>query len=145
MSNDIKIKLNDNMVRQAFNEQATAGLEEIGLRAEDYAAALTPVGTPESTGIQGYIGGTLKNSMTHKVVGKAVYIGTNVEYAPYVELGTGIYATDGTGEQSPWIWIDKNGKGHWTRGMKPNHMIKKAASEHNDEYKDVLKKHLKKG
>lgn len=132
MSNDIKIKLNNNMVRQAFNEQAMAGLEEIGLRAEGYAAALTPVDT-----------GNLRNSITHKVSGEAVYIGSNLKYAPYVELGTGIYATDGTGRKSPWVYIDKDGIGHRTNGMKPNHMIKKAASEHNDEYKDVLKKHLK--
>ena len=54
-------------------------LEEIGLAAEGYAQALTPVDT-----------GTLRNSITHYVDDdeKAAYIGTNVEYAAYVELGT---------------------------------------------------------
>ena len=44
----------------------------------------------EMTGIAGYIGGTLRNSIAHQVVAdeNAVYVGTNVEYAPYVELGT---------------------------------------------------------
>lgn len=32
--------------------------------------------------------GRLKNSISHAVSGNDVYIGTNVEYAPYVELGT---------------------------------------------------------
>lgn len=92
------------------------GLERVGQAAEGYAKDLCPTGTEESTGIPGYIGGTLKNSITYAVSGgpaaissytdeagnmkgrysgnapddkdKAVYIGTNVEYAPYVELGT---------------------------------------------------------
>lgn len=68
----------------------TLALEMLGMKAEKYAKALCPVGTPESTGIKGYMGGTLRNSITHKVdAGQGVvYIGTNVEYAPYVELGT---------------------------------------------------------
>lgn len=65
-------------------------LEMIGIKAEGYAKALCPVGTPESTGIPGYVGGTLRNSITHQVDMSVdgVYIGTNVEYGPYVELGT---------------------------------------------------------
>lgn len=65
-------------------------LEMIGIKAEGYAKALCPVGTPESTGIPGYRGGTLRNSITHQVDLSidGVYIGTNVEYATYVELGT---------------------------------------------------------
>lgn len=118
MGGEIKLKINSGLVSQASDIQIARALEKIGLKAEGYAANLTPVGTPESTGIPGYIGGTLKNSMTHKVVGKAVYIGTNVEYAPYIEYGT-------------------------SRGIKPKHMIKKAVTEHTEEYKDIVKKYLK--
>lgn len=32
--------------------------------------------------------GRLRNSITHAHDGNTVYVGTNVEYAPYVELGT---------------------------------------------------------
>ena len=52
-------------------------LEKIGLVAEGYAKRLCPVDT-----------GRLRNSITHADDGEAEYIGTNVEYAPYVELGT---------------------------------------------------------
>ena len=75
-----------------------------------------------------------------------VYIGTNVKspegvpYAVYVELGTGIYASDGNGRKNPWVWIDKNGKGHFTRGMRPQHMLKRAIADHVIEYKKILKK-----
>lgn len=77
-----------NEVVDAINILQPMALEKIGIKAEKYAKALAPVGTPESTGIPGYIGGTLRNSITHEVVEDAVYVGTNVEYAPYQELGT---------------------------------------------------------
>ena len=44
----------------------------------------------------------------------SVYIGTNVEYAPYIELGT-----------------DK---------IKPTHYLKRAITDHIDQYRDMAKK-----
>lgn len=81
--NNFKIDFKDNSdkVLKAFYADCSRGLERIGMKAEGYAAALTPVGTPESTGVEGYIGGTLRQSMTHKVVNYEVYIGTNLYYA----------------------------------------------------------------
>lgn len=54
-------------------------LETIGGKGETYAKYLCPVRT-----------GNLRNSITHQTDAdeKAAVIGTNVEYAPYVELGT---------------------------------------------------------
>lgn len=137
---DFKLTNNSGKLLQAVREYRDEKLEEIGQRAEDYAQRLTPVGTPESTGIAGYRGGTLRKSITHKVVDDTVYVGSNVEYAPYVELGTGIYATDGNGRKNPWVWVDKNGKAHYTRGMEPKHMLKKSIADHLDEYKKIIKK-----
>ena len=72
----------------AHKAAATArALEKMGGRAETHAKEICPVGTPESTGIPGYIGGTLKNSITHKKQdSETMLVGTNVQYAPYVEL-----------------------------------------------------------
>lgn len=134
---------NSDLVLDAFEKACIAGLEEIGLLGEDYAAANTPVGTTESTGVQGYNGGTLRQSITHKVVGYEVYIGSNLYYAPYVEHGTGIYADSGTGRQSPWVWRDKNGDYHWTRGIEPQHFLLKAVTEHDSEYMTVLQNAFK--
>lgn len=52
-------------------------LEECGLVAEGYAKRLCPVDT-----------GNLRNSITHTVVDNTMYLGTNVYYGPYVEMGT---------------------------------------------------------
>lgn len=56
-----------------------SALEAVGIEAEGDAKELCPVDT-----------GRLRNSITHAIDAgeKAVYIGTNVEYAPYIELGT---------------------------------------------------------
>lgn len=90
---NISVKVQHNNidpVMQKTTDSINRALEMIGIQAEKFAKALCPVGTPESTGIAGYMGGTLRNSIAHQVVMQetAVYVGTNVEYAPYVELGT---------------------------------------------------------
>ena len=140
---DIDLTDNFDMVLDEFEKACHAGLEEVGLRVEGYASALCPVGTTESTGVQHYSGGTLRQSITHKVVGYEVYVGSNLSYAPYVEKGTGIYADNGQGRQSPWVWRDKNGDYHWTRGIEPQHFLLKAVTEHDTEYMNVLKKSFK--
>ena len=114
-------------------------LEMIGLKAEKYAKALCPVGTSESTGKKGYRGGTLRNSITHGIEnGDTAYIGSNVEYAPYVELGTGPQF------QSPPEWEQftaQRGSGAG-KGIKPRHFLRDAIQDHRDEYNDIIKKEL---
>lgn len=132
---DIDIQITDNSgeILRALEEKKKAALEGVGIQAEGYAKRATPVDT-----------GRLRNSITHAVRGDDVYIGTNLQpYSVYVELGTGIYASDGKGRKSPWGYYDRNGKYHVTRGMKPRHMLKKAASEHTEEYKRIIEAIMK--
>ena len=44
---------------------------------------------------------------------------TNKDYAKYVMFGTGIYAADGKGRKTPWVYEDDEGKFHWTVGQRP--------------------------
>lgn len=78
---DIKVNITSNrdLIEQASDEAIERALEAIGLQAEGYAKMLCPVDT-----------GRLRNSITHTVdvAGKKAYVGTNVEYAAYVEMGT---------------------------------------------------------
>lgn len=73
---------------EAVKRGIKKAMAEIADQAESNVADLTPVGTPESTGKPGYIGGTLKGSITGRSDADTAYIGTDVEYAPYVEFGT---------------------------------------------------------
>ena len=85
---DIKFTDNSGAVLSALDVAKARALEIIVGMAETYAKLLCPVGTPESTHKKGYMGGTLRNSIAHAMDKNSAYIGTNVEYAPYVELGT---------------------------------------------------------
>ncbi|MGI6756035.1 MAG: HK97-gp10 family putative phage morphogenesis protein [Atopobiaceae bacterium] len=75
---DIKVD-NTELFSTELHGKLAAALEAVGLAAEGYAKRLCPVDT-----------GRLRNSITHVVNGSdsSVVIGTNVEYAKYVEEGT---------------------------------------------------------
>lgn len=107
---DIDVKLTDNSeeILKAAYDAFAAGLEAIGLVAEGYAKELCPVDT-----------GRLRNSISHEADEEAVYIGTNVEYAPYVELGTSRMAA------RPYL--------------------RPAAENHGDEYKALMEQAMKNG
>lgn len=76
---DIKITSHADEAIKAKDEAVARALEKMGLVAERYAKEYAPVDT-----------GRLRNSITHEAAPDegAVYIGTNVEYAPYQEFGT---------------------------------------------------------
>lgn len=149
---DIKITDNSGEVMRAFKNQLQIALEAVGTQAESHAKQvisdslvygktdLTKYGEKDNSRVDT---GRLRNSVAHTVVKEDVYIGTNLEYAPYHELGTGIYASQPGGRQSPWVYYDRKGKAHRTRGLYPIHFLKKAASEHTEEYKKIIEKIMK--
>lgn len=138
----MNVKVTSN-VHKCLNDLERAKMRAaviIGGTAEKYAKALCPVGTSESTGKKGYRGGTLRNSITHDIDGDDIMIGTNVEYAPYVELGTGPNFTP------PPEWEQFNvptasGVGH--SFVKPRPYLRPALADHLDEYKEIFEKELK--
>ena len=73
----VTIKDNSKDILSKMRSAKGNALEKVGLVAEGYAKRLCPVDT-----------GNLRNSITHETEKDAAYIGTNVEYAPPVELGT---------------------------------------------------------
>lgn len=131
-------------VLRALEENEDAALEALGLAAEGYAKA-------NITRFPRVDTGRLRNSISHSAQKDAVYIGTNVEYASYVEFGTGPLAggtaADGTqivGRQDvPWFYKDAKGKGHISYGMAPAHYLKNAVTEHKSAYQRILTNYLK--
>lgn len=76
--------------------------------------------------------GTLRNSITHvvKMEETTGYIGSSIPYAPYVEIGTGIYSSMGSGRQTPWVYIDPaTGDKVFTHGSHPHPFLKPAMDE----------------
>lgn len=103
------------------------GLTGIGMTMERYAIEKCPVDT-----------GNLRRSITFAIDenAKMVTCGTNTEYAPYVELGTGIYYAGG--RQDSWVYQDAKGNWHKTNGQKPQPFLKPAGEEHTDEYRQIF-------
>lgn len=101
---------NSEEVSQGIVRAIDRALEEIGLAAEGYAKRACPVDT-----------GNLRNSITHAVVSAedAVYVGTDVEYAPYVEMGT--------------------------RRTAAQPFLRPAATEHGPTYRSILRRNLEEG
>ena len=96
----------DEVLNELHSKMETA-LEMIGLKAEGYAKGYCPVDT-----------GRLRNSISHTADNDSAYIGTNVEYAVYVELGT-------------------------VKHPQPAHFLKQAVENHIDEYKQTAESVLK--
>ena len=108
----VTVKDNTKEVLSALEKAKKNGLEAIGLTAEGYAKKNLYPGHGLDTG-------RLRNSITHATDEEAAYIGTNVEYAPYVELGA--------------------------RNRKGLHYLQQAATEHKSEYKKLMEDALKNG
>lgn len=105
---------------KATKEQLAKAAEIIGGMAESFAKELCPVDT-----------GNLRNSITHATEdeGHTVVIGTNVTYAPYVELGH----RQQVGRYVPAI--KKRLVRDW---VNPKPYLRPAIENHIDEYKDVV-------
>lgn len=120
-------------VQEARQKAAEAGLEALGTYISDQAVRnLTRTKAVDT--------GQLRSSITHAVDMKdlSVSVGTNVEYAVYVELGTGIYADNGRGRQTPWAFKDRKGDWHFTRGQKPRKYLTDAFLKNRATMKDVF-------
>ena len=131
----INIKVTDNSpkVKEAFEDAVKKALEECGINAQGYASGAAPVDTGRLAGsitynwcghggfLHSYVASKTEEAFSQKVGGvsdsdHSVYVGTNVEYAPYVELGA--------------------------RGRTPQHFLKNAIANHADQYKKIIQTEL---
>ena len=91
---DIKIvgmeKLQKKLKKNVDMTEVKRQVRKHGGQLQEKAMRNAPVGTPESTGIPGYVGGTLKRSIGIEITdsGMSAEVEPTAEYAPYVELGT---------------------------------------------------------
>lgn len=104
----IKTDLSDEVL-VAKNEAVKKAMKAISMKAEGYAKkSLTDSGAVDT--------GRLRGSVTGEYDGNGVQVGTNVEYATYVELGT--------------------------YKMKARPYIKPSIEDHIQEYQEILKRIL---
>lgn len=113
----------------ALPEQIEAALTAIGMAAETHAKEIITENGSVDTG-------RLRNSITHDVdMGEqAVLIGSNVEYAPYIELGH---------SQTPGRYVPALGK-RLVRSFIPGKpFLRPAVERYSKEYRDLVEAALK--
>ncbi len=83
--------------------------------------------------------GNLRGSINSEVnEGKlSVKIGTPVEYAPYIEFGTGEYAENGEGRKGGWFETGTKGK-RFTRGMKAQPFLRPALLDNKEKIRGIF-------
>lgn len=99
---------NKDEFKKAADDAAKVAMTTIGLLAENYARIICPVDT-----------GRLRNSITSVADSESTTIGTNVQYAPYVELGTS--------------------------RQKAQPYLRPAIEDHLSEYEDIIRNELRQG
>lgn len=105
----------------------TNALTECGDKAVGHAVMLCPVDN-----------GTLRGDIRKELDpdNRIVYIGSTLEYAVYVEMGTGKYYK--SGRKTPWSYKDEENHWHYTEGQKAQPYLKPAVEDYGDEYKKVI-------
>ena len=118
-------------------------LEEIGEAAAGHANDKAPVDT-----------GALSESYDYNVPdNRHVEVGSPLEYAPYVELGTGPYydqppgwvqnnAQRGYHDTEPWWYMGDDGEWHLGGFVVGQPHLRPAFLSHADEYMRIYKKNL---
>lgn len=87
--------------------------------------------------------GALRRSITSKVENtgseKQGVVFTPLEYAPYVEYGTGLFAEKGGRKDVPWYYKDEEGKWHRSSGQHPHPYMRPALNENREEILRLIK------
>ena len=91
--------------------------------------------------------GALRRSISSKVEvdGKEVIgtVFTPLEYAPYIEYGTGLFAESGGRKDVPWHYQDDKGEWHSTNGIHPCPFMRSALLDNRNRIKNILMRGIK--
>ena len=83
--------------------------------------------------------GTLRRSITSRVEDTQGVVYTALEYAPYIEYGTGLFAEEGGRKDVPWHYRDDEGNWHTTSGMRPRPYMRPALNDNREEIIRIIR------
>ena len=93
--------------------------------------------------------GELRRSIASKIEktseGLQGVVFTPLEYAPYVEYGTGLFAERGGRKDVPWNYKDDKGEWHSTSGQHPQPFMRPALDQNREEITRIFKEALSDG
>lgn len=70
-------------------------------------------------------------------------VGSSYENAIWEEFGTGIYALNGDGRKTPWIYTNRKGETVYTHGKRPNRPLHNAFTSLQSKLEKALENVLK--
>ena len=120
---------NSEAVKRELERAAIRGLTKAAMLVESQAVLLVPVNTG---GLRGSIGYQVNESEL------VAYVGTNCEYAIYVEFGVGEFAENGNGRKGGWLYKAPNGEVRFTYGMPPQPYLRPAFRKNQKAIRDIL-------
>ena len=137
MASGFKFTDNSKKVKGQMDDAMFRALESAALIVEASAEALAPVGDS----------GELRDKIDHNVVdtsnGPAAKIGSPLDYAMYVEYGTGERSETGAGRKGGWSYQTPDGEWHHTDGMQPQPFLRPAFKRNKDKIREIVGKEFK--
>lgn len=134
MSDNVEIKGADNLIialdKIANTDKLDGALELACALVERSAKQKAPKGRT----------GELRKSIESKVEDHAGIVFSPLEYAPYVEYGTGLFAENGGRQDVPWSYQDDKGNWHSTSGQHPMPFMRPALNENREKIIEIIKK-----
>ena len=119
-------------------EGVKKGVQDGCLKVETAAKTKAP---KDSGAVRRSITSEVKASAGSGTIEGTVY--TPLEYAPYVEYGTGLFSTKGGRKDVPWRYEDDEGNWHTTSGQPPQPFMRPAFDESRAEIIRAIKEALK--
>lgn len=116
--------------KEVLKEATIQWLFQACMLVEGQAVALATVQTAR-----------LRNSIDYVVDEDELigYVGTSVEYAVYVEFGTGEFAENGNGRKGGWAYQDPSGEWFFTYGQEPQPYLRPAFRQKKSEIEALAK------
>ena len=136
MASGFKFTDNSKKVKAQMDDAMFQALESAALIVEASAKALAPVDSGE---LRDKIDHNVKNTTN----GPTATIGSPLDYAIYVEYGTGERSENGAGRKGGWSYQTPDGEWHHTNGMSPQPFLRPAFKRNKDKIREIVGKEFK--
>lgn len=148
---DVEMQINVDAFMKAMEKATDKALEIVSAKIDSYAVRNIQATAPKKLAPE------LSHAISHEVRNGVVEVGTNMQVAPYIELGTGpMYqsppeymennAQGGKGQAglSSWLYFDPvDRQFHIGTPQPARPFLRPAIEDHLDEYRAIIENELK--
>lgn len=132
MAKGMKFEDYSKEVKKRLAGVSEEAMEATALFIETQAKSLAPVSSGE---LRDKIDHTVKRGDDGVVIGK---VGSPLDYAVYVEYGTGEFAENGNGRKGGWVYQDPSGEWFFTWGQDPQPFLRPAFRRNRKQIEQII-------